>query len=120
MKGLPFVDAAAHSATAPAMPTLAQRWHHGTVYGYQKKACRCDDCVTAFDTFNERYSPGQLTRREDARLAAIHRANGVPMGGTRRQLGRDAARPLICVCSNPDPEWVYVANQCRRCLRVIR
>ena len=27
--------------------------------------------------------------------------------------------PFWCVCDRPDPEWVYVANQCRTCQRLI-
>lgn len=52
------------------------------------------------------------------------RAAGVPMGGTPHTgFGhnvKDAPYPLVCVCDEPDPEWVYVAHQCRHCRRLIQ
>lgn len=55
------------------------------------------------------------------------RAAGVPMGGYQRDrpgMGRtlsysDQPYPLICVCAEPVPEWVYVAHQCATCARLI-
>ncbi len=58
----------------------------------------------------------------------------VPMGGYEGVIGgrmadgrfrlgqtnrRDGRYPLVCVCEVPEPEWVYVAHQCRRCWRLI-
>lgn len=56
-----------------------------------------------------------------SRRAMLLQAAGIPMGGcAATSTTADTRYPLVCVCAEPDPEWVYVAHQCRRCWRVMR
>lgn len=59
----------------------------------------------------------------DATETEGHVTGEIPMGGKQPGNGvtaKDRLYPLICVCLIHDPEWVYVAHQCKRCLRVVR
>jgi len=88
------------------MPARRQAWEHGTVFGYDKRACRCEACRQARRDYDQaRYARIADLRKQQVEVwrdANREKARGYSRAQYHRAPEKAAARWASWAARNPD------------------